>query len=179
MFVNFAQNTVLVSGTYNRDDKVRYGLFAYHGDTGEPKWDTDYLALDIRGDDPAPTEGSHGEQWQHPVIVGDRIYTRPYDLDLHTGEKGTKWIKRGGHGCGGWTASAHYLYGRGSNPRMYDLGLDETEGDPLTRVSRPGCWLNIIPAGGLVLIPESSSGCTCSYPLQTSLALAPRAVGMP
>jgi len=38
----------------------------------------------------------------------------------------------------------------------------------------PGCWINIIPAGGLVLIPEASSGCTCGYPLQTSMAFIPK-----
>jgi hypothetical protein len=41
-------------------------------------------------------------------------------------------------------------------------------------VTRPGCWINIIPAGGLVIVPEGSSGCTCGYPLQMSLALVPR-----
>ena len=44
----------------------------------------------------------------------------------------------------------------------------------LTRVTRPGCWINMIPAGGLLLIPEFSSGCTCSHAIQTSLALVPR-----
>lgn len=176
LYLNCAQNTVLLTGTYNLSNRVYYGLFAYAGDTGQPKWETCYLALDVRGNEPAPTEGSHGEQWQHPVIIGDRIYSRPYDFNLHTGRQGTKKILRGGHGCGGWTGSAHYLYGRGSNPRMYDLTLETTDGVPLTEVSRPGCWLNMIPAGGLVVIPESSSGCTCSYPLQTSLALIPRSV---
>ena len=34
---------------------------------------------------------------------------------------------------------------------------------------RPGCWINVIPANGLVLFPEASAGCTCKYPLQTSI----------
>jgi GxxExxY protein len=178
-FLNTARNTTLLTGTYNRAGKVYYGLFAFAADSGTPKWNTEYLALDVRANEPAPTDGSHGEQWQHPVIIGDRIYSRPYDFDLETGRQGPKKISRGGHGCGGWTASAHYLFGRGSNPRLYDLALDATDGTPLTTVSRPGCWLNIIPAGGLVLIPESSSGCTCAYPVQTSLALVPRAALSP
>ena len=55
---------------------------------------------------------------------------------------------------------------------MYDLAEG---GGParLTGVTRPGCWINIIPAGGLVLIPEGSSGCTCNFAIQTSLALRP------
>ncbi len=40
--------------------------------------------------------------------------------------------------------------------------------NPLNKVSRPGCWINIIPAGGLVLVPEASSGCSCNHPIQTS-----------
>ena len=43
----------------------------------------------------------------------------------------------------------------------------------LNSVSRPGCWINMIPAGGMLLIPEASSGCTCGFPLQTSLAYIP------
>jgi hypothetical protein len=55
---------------------------------------------------------------------------------------------------------------------MYDLGPN---GGPtrLNNVTRPGCWINIIPAGGLVLIPEASSGCTCGFALQTSIAYVP------
>jgi hypothetical protein len=33
--------------------------------------------------------------------------------------------------------------------------------------------MSIIPAGGLVLMPEASSGCTCGFALQGSVVLAP------
>jgi len=95
---------------------------------------------------------------------------------LTTGEKLDYVVYRGGHGCGGLTGSVNYLYGRGNNPRMYPIHVEATDGIRLTHVSRPGCWLNIIPVGGLVLIPESSSGCTCAYPMQTSFALIPKAL---
>ena len=36
---------------------------------------------------------------------------------------------------------------------------------------RPACWINTLPAGGIVLMPEASSSCSCSYSFQTSLAL--------
>lgn len=175
MFINFADNTVLLSGTYNVDNFVHYGLFALAGDTGREKWRTDYLGMNVNGDKPFGTGGSHGEQWQHPIINGTTIYSKPYAYDLHTGEKKEYIFYRGGHGCGGFTSSQNYLYGRGSNPRMYPLDTDTTSGLQLTQVTRPGCWLNIIPAGGLVLVPESSSGCTCAYSVQTSLAFAPQA----
>ena len=176
MFLNVAENTLLATGSYNRDDRIYYGLFAFHADTGAPKWENNYLGTDIRGHNPGPIGGSHGEQWQHPVIVGTTIYSRPYSFDLLTGKRGEYVAYRGGHGCGGLTGSAHYLYGRGDNPRMYPLDVDKTSGIKLTHITRPGCWLNIIAVGGVIVIPESSSGCTCSYPMQTSIAFVPRAL---
>ena len=155
----------MITGTYNVEEKVFYHLYAFDADTGMKKWDSSY--------DGGGTGGTHGEQWQHPVINGNKIYLRPYDFDLQTGQKGTYVLHRGGHGCGGLSGSANYLYGRGDNPRLYELGDEETSGLPMSRVNRPGCWINMIPANGMVIIPESSSGCTCAYPLQTSLCYIP------
>jgi len=165
MFLSYAQGTVLATGTYNIEDKVLYHLYAFDTDTGKKKWESSY--------DGGGTGGTHGEQWQHPVINGNRIYLCPYDFDLQTGQKGTYVLHRGGHGCGGLSGSANYLYGRGGNPRLYELGDGETSGLPMSKVNRPGCWINMIPANGMVIIPESSSGCTCAYPLQTSLCYIP------
>ena len=176
MYLNGADGVLLLTGTYNENKQVFYGLFGFAADSGRELWHTQYRALNPQGKDFAEPDGSHGEQWQHPVINKGTIYSRPFAFDLHTGEKKDYIAYRGGGGCGGLTGSAHYLYGRGSNPRMYPVETKETEGIQLTRVSRPGCWLNIIPAGGLVLIPESSSGCTCGYPMQTSIALAPASI---
>ena len=41
------------------------------------------------------------------------------------------------------------------------------------KVTRPDCWINIVPTDGLVLIQESSSGCTCGYSMQMSIAYLP------
>lgn len=164
---------LLASGSYNDGDKLFYGLRAYDTATGRDRWNVDYRGMNIRCTEYSEIGGSHGEQWQHPVIMGDTAFIRPYAFDLATGEKRDYIAYRGGHGCGGLTGSANYLFGRGDVPRMYPVDVASTEGIPLTNVSRPGCWLNIIPAGGIIMIPESSSGCTCAYPLQTSLALAP------
>ena len=32
------------------------------------------------------------------------------------------------------------------------------------------CWINMIPAGGLVVVPEGSSSCVCGYNYKTSMA---------
>jgi len=38
---------------------------------------------------------------------------------------------------------------------------------------RASCWINMIPACGLVLVPEGSSSCPCAYNYKTSIAFMP------
>ena len=38
---------------------------------------------------------------------------------------------------------------------------------------RPGCWINFIPAGGLLLVPEASSGCACPFPIVCTTVFKP------
>jgi len=166
VYLNYADGILLLSGSRLFDNHVYYHYSAYDAHTCEFCWQADH-ATDLA------TDGSHGEYNRHPTIIGKTVYAWPYAYNLKTGERIKSWeFDRRGHGCGGVSASAQCLFWRGGNPWMYDLGPD---GGPqrLTAVTRPGCWINIIPAGGLVLIPENSSGCTCGYALQTSLAFVP------
>ncbi|MBN2592511.1 MAG: PQQ-binding-like beta-propeller repeat protein [Sedimentisphaerales bacterium] len=166
VYLNYAGGVLLLSGSRLFNDHVYYHYCAYDTRSSELRWQADH-ATDLA------TDGAHGEYNRHPTIVGETVYAWPYAYNLKTGQRIAGWeFERHGHGCGGVSASAQCLFWRGWNPWMYDLGPD---GGPqrLTAVTRPGCWINIIPAGGLVLIPESSSGCTCGFALQTSLALVP------
>lgn len=177
MYLSYADNILLVTGSYNKGRHVHYGLFAFNTETGEKEWENSFQGGNNRWNthtSKATINGSHGEQWQHPVIVGETIILPPHDFNLYTGKMGSYELTRGGHGCGGLSASAAYLYARGGNPRMYEINDGRESGTPLTKVNRPGCWINIIPAGGLVSIPESSSGCTCDYPIQTSFVFVPK-----
>ena len=38
---------------------------------------------------------------------------------------------------------------------------------------RPGCWINAILAGGIVMVPDATAGCQCSYLNQAWIALQP------
>jgi len=119
--------------------------------------------------------GDHGEQDHHPVIAGNQIYSFPYAFDLLSGARDTTFSwSRGGHACATFSGSAEYLFGRGTNGRIYSKESASAGGTVLSWTNRPGCFINIVPAGGLVLMPESSAGCTCDFPLQQSLVFAPR-----
>ncbi len=167
VYLNYAEEMLLLSGSRLLADRVHYHYCAYDARSCEVRWQADH-STDLA------TDGAHGEYNRHPTIIEESVYAWPYAYNLKTGERIEGWeFDRRGHGCGGVSASAQCLFWRGGNPWMYDLGPD---GGPqrLTAVTRPGCWINMIPAGGLVLIPENSSGCTCGFALQTSLALVPQ-----
>ena len=82
------------------------------------------------------------------------------------------WRAKKRRGCGNISASASTFFFRQSTATMYDIASGSYS--PVTQITRPGCWINMIPASGLLLIPEGSSGCTCNYPIQTSMAFAPQ-----
>ena len=156
-----AGTVVLVSSPFSE-----YNIYAYDAADGEFLWkkESNYR-LDRN-------TNHHGGHMQHPVIVEGVVYQDPHDFDLRTGKKGALVLTRDGHGCGSLSGSPGYLFGRGGNPMMYVLDKAGSS-NPLTRVSRPGCWINMVPACGMVLVPEASSGCSCNDPVQTSFAFVP------
>jgi len=115
-----------------------------------------------------------------PVVMGDKIIIEPRACELRTGKIQTRvdpitgqqvpWeFLRPGHTCAITSAAPNALFYRSSCVAFYDLARDG--GVALFGGIRPGCWINMIPANGLVLVPEASVGCTCSYPLRGSFAL--------
>jgi outer membrane protein assembly factor BamB len=166
VYLNFGRDVLLLSGSRLVGESVRYHYDAFDANTAAELWHADH-------DSELPINGEHGEYNRQPTVVADTVFAWPYAYDLRSGKRIEDWkFDRRGHGCGGISASAQCLFWRGGNPWMYDLG---PQGGPtrLNTVSRPGCWINMIPAGGLLLIPEASSGCTCGFSLQTSLAYIP------
>ncbi len=142
---------------------VHYDVRVFSADDGTELWSATQDNLKQPG-------GDHGEQDKHPVLIGSKLIVEPFAYDLSTGAKLTELnLSKRGYGCGTLSGSADALFFRSGNPARYSLKTNEIE--LVTAVSRPSCWINMIPAEGLLLIPEGSSGCTCnSYPVQTSMA---------
>ena len=150
----------IISGVWSNPG-YQYDQYAYHAGDGGSAWASNYYT--------GASGGSHGEQDQHPVIVGDYIYQRYYKVDLSNGNATAFALSRGS--CGTQSGCTTHLFGRNGNPQMYPLG--STAGQSLAGEIRPGCWINMIPAGGLLLIPESASGCECNYTMQASMVFMP------
>lgn len=105
-----------------------------------------------------------------PIINGDIIYAEGGAWRLTTGEP-VPWTFKRSYGCGQIAGSSHMLLFRSATLGYMDLTRDA--GTENYGGIRSGCWFNAIPAGGLVLVPDGSSKCACSYQMQAWVALQP------
>jgi outer membrane protein assembly factor BamB len=172
LYQSYADGHLVIAGSGNREDRPWYYLQVYDAQNGALLWKAEH---------PNNTQGiggDHGEQIHRPVITGGIIYAEPVAYDLATGQRvnpagePSEWFMARRRGCGTLSASAHCLFYRDQNPALHELGTADRR-IPLNQVSRSGCWINMIAAGGVLLVPEASSGCSCAHPLQTSLAYLP------
>ena len=120
---------------------------------------------------------------KRPVVIrGDWILAEPHAYYLRTGEQRKTshffsgeqipWAFVRAYGCGSVVGAQDMLFFRSGAAGLFDF---RREGTTTFGGIRPGCSTNVIAANGLVLLPESSSACTCSYNYQTSVALVPSA----
>ena len=137
----------------------------------------------LSGEDGRPLWSGELGYRSRPLVVGDTVIAEPWAYDLRTGERKTRvnpitgeaerWqFARPGHHCGWVSASASTLFFRSWSIAWYDLTTDY--GTAHFGSVRPGCAINSIPANGLVLIPEASSGCMCAFPNVCTVVLKPR-----
>ncbi len=118
-----------------------------------------------------------------PIVIGNMIVAEPWIYDLKTGRQRMRpnpisgaeapWqFLRPGHHCTALSACPQMIVMRSGFTAYYDLHDDS--GIRHFAGHRPGCWINTIPADGLVLQPEASAGCICLFPIECSVALEPR-----
>lgn len=157
---------VLLSGVYSA-----YG--APKGDENERR------ALALSATDGTPLWNQAIGNRVRPVLVGEHVIGRPKAYDLHSGatvmKPGPKgmipWSVPPNGACGQMSASAGMLFYRDGYTVMRDAG---TGGTLMAFTGmRPGCLINIIPAGGVIVQVEASSGCTCYHAIQSTVAFVP------
>lgn len=146
--------------------KLQYYFWAFDAGTGRDLWQRSELM-------PLATNGEHGEQNRRCVLMNQTVYLAPWAFALATGEPIVDWkqsAKR--RGCGAVTASASTFFFR--DDTCSSLDIKSRRALDVTAVTRPGCWVNMIPASGLLLVPEASSGCVCKHAVQASMAFGPK-----
>ena len=111
------------------------------------------------------------EKSSRPIINDGIIYNEPGAWNLLTGERMDFNFERS-YGCGILSGSPNLLVYRSATLGYRDLAHG-TETENYGGI-RPACWINALPVGGLVLLPDATSRCTCSYLIKASIALQPQ-----
>lgn len=149
-------DTLLVTGT---DKKKNYHTYAFDTARRKQRWEHHTNSRKTH----------HSGQLMHPVIIKNKVFLNKHTFDLESG-KVLKVDPFDYHGCGTMSASARAIFHRFEYHGMLDL---ETGKRTEFVGVRGSCWLGQIPAGGLLLAPESGAGCSCTHAIQTSMAFVP------
>lgn len=166
MHLACGEGIVLASGCRTHEDDYWYHLRAYNASDGLPAWKQD---LPTRF---GTRDKEHGKQDKHPMLVGGTVYLKQGSFDLATGKPLGYTFQTSN--CAECSASAVNLFGRmGGVASTWDLAGDGSA-KPLSTAMRPGCYTTIIPAGGIVMMPPFSAGCTCAHTIQTTIAWLPK-----
>ena len=173
-YLVYANNTAVVTGT---DKGKVYHTFAFNAPSPQRKDAGDSVEDAIPGrllwsDTHKEDKGHHSGHLQHPLVIGGAFYSDQRSFDLRAGKLlRTDLPER--RGCGVMSAGKNAVFFRHHFHSMWDLKTDKRiqyEG------IRTGCWLGLIPAGGMLLAPESSAGCSCTHAIQTSVGYFPKAL---
>ncbi len=161
------RDVLIQSGRASRDmlfDEPSNRLVAYRGRDGALQWDNTlgYQGPLILHGDTIISSARGGRQLS--LSTGDLV-TRAHPL---TGTQ-MPWTYSRSYGCGEVIGSPSLLCFRSGAAGYYDLRGDSGTGN--FGGSKSGCTNNMIPADGVLSIPDYTRTCTCSYQLQTSLAL--------
>ena len=117
--------------------------------------------------DGTPLWDRNVEYATRPVINDSTVYAQGGAWDLMTGQDRPFKMARS-YGCGMISSSQSLMLFRSATLGYFDLvrqaGVENFGG------TRVGCWINAIPVGGLVLVPDGTV-CTCSYLNRASFAL--------
>ncbi len=152
------------------DELLWMGYQAAHQASRPSEWG-DRMAV-FRAADGRRLWDAQAEYADRPVLNGRAIYAPPGAWDLLTGRKLPFQLERS-YGCGIVAGCRNMLVFRSATLGYIDLPTS-TETQNYGGI-RPGCWIPAIPAGGILMMPDAASWCTCSYLNQGTLALRPLA----
>ena len=181
MYLTYADGVLLTSRTYfekREDGELGYGYdFEALDDDAEgrslwQKWlPSPYVLATWKN----PLH-SHPFYARNKFYFMARYYGAVYSFDQRTGAEtvdvtfGRGWEQSEAKSCTTPAASESAFYFRRNSHFLYDLETQSIK--DMTRVSRPACWMSMIPAGGLITMLEQSTGCKCGFAIRLSVAFA-------
>ena len=106
-----------------------------------------------------------------PILNDSTIFLEPYTYLIKTGKRLDTKFKRS-YACGIISGCKNMLLYRSSTIGYLDW-QEPDKGTQNVGGIRPGCWINMLPVGGIVLMPDATDRCNCSYLIKATIALKP------
>ncbi len=157
-FLSYSAEKLLLTSSTSQ-----FYLYAYNAQNGAGLWQRNHAWI----------RNNHGGHMYHPVIVANTVYLEPYAYDVTTGAV----VKSGlpaRSGCSTMSAAGKMIHTVQQNYDSAALCFWDLTTDERRQIggSRASCWMSLISGDGMVLSPSASAGCTCRFPLQTSICYA-------
>ena len=156
-YMQAADKRVIITTSQSTDKK--YHIYAFNL-TGKQEWEQHFKW-------PA---GDHSAYQQHPVVVGGSLFLAPYMISLDKGKTISSKVPRQ-EGCATYVGTKNSLFFRGKNREIAIWGIKDNKYSTFPKL-RPSCWISILPANGMLLVPEGGGGCSCGGWLETSLGFS-------
>ena len=164
--LSYAKGILVASGCTTVGKNYWYHLRAYHARDGSVAWQRDLDSTFDVGDK------NHGKQDKHPLIIGETVQLKQGNFDLFDGTP--LGLKFSTSNCADCAASMNHVFTRNRGVAHVISLSAGGNGRPLCSAMRPGCYISIIPAGGVIMLPAFSAGCTCNHTIQTTITWLPR-----
>ena len=157
-YMQVSEKGIFVTGSNSKDRKYHITGFDLQG---KKRWQNSH----------GWPGGDHSAHMQHPVIIDDTLYLEPQAYSISDGKHLFKGIGRR-EGCHIYVGFKQGLLFRGTS-RQISIWSKETKKTTTWKRLRPSCWLSMLPANGLILVPEGGAGCSCGGWMETSLGFTP------
>ena len=157
-YMQVSEKGIFVTGSNSKDKKYHITGFDLQG---KKRWQNSH----------GWPGGDHSAHMQHPVIIDDTLYLEPQAYSISDGKHLFKGIGKR-EGCHIYVGFKQGLLFRGTS-RQISIWSKETKKTTTWKRLRPSCWLSMLPANGLILVPEGGAGCSCGGWMETSLGFTP------
>ncbi len=138
--------------TLKKGDNLFYRLISRNAKTGEINWDI----TDQNTNTKQPNESNHNVLLMHPTIIMDKIVMRYYGyIGVYDIKDGKASYINEGRRCSAGSASATNMFYRKNYICTYDFSKNKSS--VVTRITRPTCWISILPVGRVLLMPGQNT----------------------
>ena len=161
-----AKGMLVASGCTTIGKNYWYHLRVYRAADGSVAWQKD---LDSTFD---AKDKNHGKQDKHPLIIGETVQLKQGNFNLCDGTP--LGLSFSTSNCADCAASMNHVFTRNGGVAHIISLKKGGNGQPLCSTMRTGCYISVIPAGGVIMLPAFSAGCTCPHTIQTTIAWLPR-----